>query len=156
MRVNDAVLGLVLALFAAGVIGYASTFPAMPGQRYGPALFPTLIGTGIAVCGVVLIVQGLRAHRLSGGQLVAWPASRGGRLNVAIIVAVLLFYIVAVEDLGFIPTGMIVLAPLLVRLGSRPLPGIAIAFAATLVIHALFSKLLLVPLPWGVLQPIAW
>ena len=156
MRLNDAVLGLVLVLFAVAVIAYASTFPAMPGQRYGPALFPTLIGVGLAVCGSILILQGIRARRLVGGPLVAWPAERAGKINVAILVAALLFYILAVDDLGFIPTGVAVLTAVLIRLGTRMLPALMIAVAATLVIHVLFSKLLLVPLPWGLLQPVAW
>ena len=46
MRVNDAVIGGVLVLFALAMIWYTRTFPAMPGQDYGPALFPVLIGIG--------------------------------------------------------------------------------------------------------------
>jgi putative tricarboxylic transport membrane protein len=31
-----------------------------------------------------------------------------------------------------------------------------IGLAATLLIHTVFYKLLLVPLPWGILQPLEW
>jgi putative tricarboxylic transport membrane protein len=31
-----------------------------------------------------------------------------------------------------------------------------VAVAATLLIHTLFYKLLRVPLPWGVLEPVLW
>ena len=37
-----------------------------------------------------------------------------------------------------------------------PVPAVAVAIAATLVIHTCFYKLLKVPLPWGVLQRFAW
>ena len=61
MRVNDAVIGAALVLFALAMIWYTRTFPAMPGQHYGPALFPVLIGIGLLLTGVVLIVSGLRS-----------------------------------------------------------------------------------------------
>jgi putative tricarboxylic transport membrane protein len=43
-------------------------------------------------------------------------------------------------------------------LAMRVPPGRAllIALVAALLIHAAFYKLLRVPLPWGVLMPIAW
>ena len=158
MRLNDAVIGLLLLLFAAAMIAYTATFPAMPGQRYGSALFPRIIGAGLGLCGLILIAQGTRARRLAGApaRLATWPATTPGRINVALVLTGLIFYILFADDLGFIPTGILLLTPLLVRLRVRILPAIGIAVASTLVIHALFSRLLLVPLPWGVLQPIAW
>jgi putative tricarboxylic transport membrane protein len=63
VRLNDAVIGVVLVLFALAVIGYARTFPAMPGQNYGPALFPTLIGIGLALAGAILIVGGVARRK---------------------------------------------------------------------------------------------
>lgn len=156
MRLNDAVLGLVLLIFAAAMMAYTTTFPAMPGQNYGPALFPLLIGVGMAACGLLLIAQGLRARRVAGGRLVAWTAPASGRLNLLLVLAALLFYILASDWLGFIPTAILILTPLLLRLGTRPAAALAVAVAATLVIHTLFARLLLVPLPWGLLAPVAW
>jgi hypothetical protein len=34
-----------VALAPLAMIWYTRTFPEMPGQHYGPALFPVLIGT---------------------------------------------------------------------------------------------------------------
>ena len=45
VRINDAVIGAVLVLFALAM-WHTRTFPAMPGQDYGPAAFPVLIGIG--------------------------------------------------------------------------------------------------------------
>ena len=47
VRINDAVIGASLVLFALAMIWHTRTFPAMPGQNYGPALFPVLIGIGL-------------------------------------------------------------------------------------------------------------
>ena len=65
MRLNDAVIGIALILFALAMIAYTRTFPEMPGQHYGPALFPVLIGIGFIITGVILIVSGLRRRRAS-------------------------------------------------------------------------------------------
>ncbi len=45
---------------------------------------------------------------------------------------------------------------LLVRLGTGLVMSAVLALATTLVVHALFAKILLVPLPWGIMQPVAW
>ncbi len=157
MRLNDAIFGVVLLLFAAAMMAYTQTFPAMPGQSYGPALFPLLIGTGLTVCGAALIVRGVRLRQ--DAALIAfgdWMGSTRHRVNFALIPAALLFYILAADFLGFIPCAVTILAVLCVRLGSGWLASAVTAVLATLVIHGFFSKFLLVPLPWGLLQPVAW
>ena len=47
MRFNDAVFGVVLLLAAVAVFAVARGFPGMPGQNFGPALFPDLIAAGL-------------------------------------------------------------------------------------------------------------
>ena len=51
MRANDAVNGAILILFAAIMIALTASFPAFPGQKYGPSLFPRLLGAGLIICG---------------------------------------------------------------------------------------------------------
>jgi len=60
------------------------------------------------------------------------------------------------ERLGFIVCAFAVLCALLWTYGVRRALILPIALTATLVIHTGFFKLLKVPLPWGVLQPLAW
>jgi len=43
-----------------------------------------------------------------------------------------------------------------VKLRGRPLSSLVVAVAVTLLIHTVFSRYLLVPLPWGLLTPLAW
>ena len=59
MRVNDAITGGVLVVFAVAEIAYTRTFPSLHGQKYGPDLFPMLIGVGLFICGVALIFRGI-------------------------------------------------------------------------------------------------
>lgn len=158
MRLNDAVIGIALILFALAMIWYTRTFPAMPGQDYGPALFPTLIGLGFIVTGVILIVSGLRRRRVEplfgGGE---WLRSGPHIINFLAVVGGLLLYIVASDWLGFILTSLLLLFVWLVLFrGGKPISSLAIALAVTLAVNYAFSQLLLVPLPLGLLQPLLY
>ncbi len=158
MRVNDAISGLILLLFAAAVIGYSTTFPAMPGQRFGPALFPQVIGTGLGFAGLVLIVSGLRRLRVEGwAQPDEWVTSGRQVSNALAILMALAVYIVAAGPVGFIPTAFVVTAALMIKLRQgHVLSSLLISAAATFVIYYAFARLLLVPLPGGLLRAYGW
>ena len=158
MRLNDAVIGVALILFALVMIWHTRTFPAMPGQNYGPALFPTLIGVGFIVTGVILTVSGLRRRRLEplvgGGE---WLRSGPHVVNFLAVVGGLLLYILVSDWLGFILTSLLLLFGWLVLFrGGKPISSLAIALAVTLAVNYAFSQLLLVPLPLGLLQPLIY
>jgi putative tricarboxylic transport membrane protein len=158
MRLNDAVIGVALVLFALVMIWYTRTFPEMPGQDYGPALFPVLIGIGFLITGAILIVSGLsrrRAEPLFGGG--AWLRSGAHIINFVAVVGGLLLYILVSDWLGFIPTALLLLSGWLVLFrGGKPISSFLIAVGVTLVVNYAFSQLLLVPLPLGVLQPLLY
>lgn len=155
MRFNDAAIGSVLIVLAAALAVYAQTFPDIPGQQYGASVFPTLVAVGFAGSGMVLIASGLR----QSAPLVAWAdwaRDRHGVRNVAIVVLLVLFYILASDRLGFILT-MAPILFILLRLFSVGLAlSLAIAVGVTLLIQHVFGSYLYVPLPWGVLAPFRW
>ena len=158
MRINDAVFGAVLLLFAAAMIWHTRTFPEMPGQDYGPALFPVLIGIGFAVTGLILVVTGLRQRRtvpwFAGGDWLRSGRQLGGVLAV---VLGLLFYILFSNWLGFVPTAVLLLTAWLVTFrGGHWVSSIALALAVTLVVNYAFTRYLLEPLPLGLLQPLLY
>ncbi len=150
MKINDAVMGGLLLILAAAIGIYVSGFPGMPGQRYGAALFPGMIAAGLAACGALLLARGVR-EQAPAFEFAPWTRSVPLAANFALFCGALLFYVFAVETLGFMVTGTLLLLALFLKLGVRPLPALAVAPLAVLVIHLLFYKLLKVPLPWGVL-----
>jgi putative tricarboxylic transport membrane protein len=157
MRLNDAVFGVLLIVFAIAEIAYTRTFPSLHGQAYGPNLFPILIGVGFLITGAILTIQGLVQR--AGAPLVqvgAWAADRRNVVNFALVLLALLFYIAASDWLGFILTAFIIMLVLLKSFGSGMATAVVMAALTTLCIHTLFARVLLVPLPWGLLQPVAW
>jgi putative tricarboxylic transport membrane protein len=159
VRINDAVIGAVLMLFALAMMWHTRTFPAMPGQDYGPAVFPVLIGIGFLTTGLILIVSGLRRQKAEGWWFAGgeWLRSRTHVARFVAVLGGLVVYILVSGWLGFIPTALLLLFGWLVLFrDGKPVSSLVIALAVTLVVHYAFSQLLLVPLPLGILQPLIY
>lgn len=137
------------------ILWHVQGFPPMPGQKYGPALFPGLIAAGFLACGAILAVQGARAGTpwlaLGGWTRRARPLAA----FVSVIVG-LAMYVLAVDRLGFHITGFALLAGWMLVLGVRMRTVLAVSVIAPIVIHLAFYKLLRIPLPWGVLERFAF
>ncbi len=54
MRIDDTVLGALVALLGAVVLWHVQGFPVIPGQRFGAGLFPGVIAAGMVACGLLL------------------------------------------------------------------------------------------------------
>ena len=155
MKISDSVIGVFLVALAIAILIHIQSYPLIPGQNYGPALFPGVIAVGLLGCGVLLFIRGLRA-RLPLVELSAWMRNPVTLTNFLAVCAVLVFYVVAADPLGFLPTAALCLLGLFLKLKVRVVPAIVVAVSAALMIHFLFYKLLRVPLPWGVLERFAW
>ena len=158
MRFNDAVFGIILMVFAAVVMIHSeTTFPGLPGQDFGPAFFPVIIGGVLFACGAILIIQGIAKRRtipvVSMGE---WVRSPRRVINFALVIGSLIFYVLVSDFLGFIPTSVLILALLTYRYGKGIVFALSSAVIVTLVMHTAFYIVLRVPLPWGILQPVAW
>ena len=161
MKLNDAVWGALFALLGAAILWHVQGFPRIPGQNVGPALFPGVLAVALLISGGVLIASGVKARRAAAAApaWAAWPdwvRSPRHRLAFAVLVASNVFYLLVVDRLGFLLTAFAYLAALMWVLRVRIAVLVPVAFIVALAIHYAFYKLLRVPLPWGVLQPIAW
>lgn len=157
MKINDALSGALLLALALAILVNIQSFPRIPGQSLGPSAFPGLLAVLLAGCAIALIVRGLReragADWYTSG---AWLRSPHHLTNFLLTIGVLLFYILAADKLGFIICGILLLGAMFWKLRVRPALIAPLAVAVTLLIHAIFYKGLRVPLPWGVLLPVAW
>ncbi|MFL5506322.1 MAG: tripartite tricarboxylate transporter TctB family protein [Gemmatimonadales bacterium] len=155
MKLNDAVIGAALVALGLFILWHIQGFPAMPGQKFGPAWFPGIAAAGLAICGGMLVVQGVR----SGQQWLVfdeWTRRKRPVAGFASVVAGLGFYVVASNPLGFHLTGLVLMLAWLRVLGARWSVAMPVAILAPIVIHLAFYKLLRIPLPWGVLEPFAF
>ena len=155
MKLSDALTGAFLIALAIAILFHIQSYPLMPGQNYGPALFPGVIAVGFIGCGLLLIVRGVRA-KVPLIALADWVRNPVTLTNFLVVCAVLVLYIVLAQPLGFLLTAPLCLFLLFLKLKVRLPTAVVVAIVSTFVIHFLFYKLLRVPLPWGVLERFAW
>ena len=162
MRLPDRVTGLFLVGLGSLSAYGGALLPPVPGQPVGPNVFPLVIGIGLAMCGL-MIAFGIGHAFEEEEQLVPFeagqqaPAPRGALYGLRALVppALLLFYVLVADRLGFILTaGLIVLATS-TALGARLKLSIPLAILAPIGVHLIFAKLLRVPLPIGLI-PMPW
>ncbi|MGL4241555.1 MAG: tripartite tricarboxylate transporter TctB family protein [Beijerinckiaceae bacterium] len=153
MRVNDLISGAFLIALALAMIAYTFTFPPFPGQKYGPSLFPRILGGGLVLCGLLLMIRGRR--QLAAGASLAsiddsYRAFRGWA-SVAMILGVIAAYILLSNAVGFVPVAFTGLLLLLWWFGVGLGRAVVIALIAVLAIDWFFGWLFRVPLPLGLL-----
>jgi len=151
VKINDAPAGAALILLGATILWHIQGFPAMPGQKFGPAWFPGLIAAGLAICGAMLVLSGAK-RRGPWLALPEWTGRARPLAGVAAILAGLIAYIFLVDRLGFHLTGIALLALWIRVLGGGWRITFAVAIGATVIIHLSFYKLLRIPLPWGIFE----
>ena len=133
----------------------------MPGQPVGPNVFPLVIGSGLALCGLAItfgIGTPSKRKKRSFRSRAARPRPPPGKLyglRALLPPALLLFYVAVADRLGFIITAALIVYATATALGARWRLALPLAVLAPIGIHLIFSKLLRVPLPIGLL-PMPW
>jgi putative tricarboxylic transport membrane protein len=161
LQLSDRITGSCLAALGAVTVYGASLQPSAPGQDVGPGVFPTIIGLGLVGCGA-MVALGV-GHSFEApddvipaepGQAVPQPPSHAG-LRAFLPPLLLIFYVLAAEPLGFVPTAFVMAAAVAFAMGASARLALAIAVLAPLAVHLVFTRLLRVPLPDGLL-PMPW
>jgi tripartite-type tricarboxylate transporter receptor subunit TctC len=122
----------------------SDAFESVRATRYGPMVFPALIGVGLAITAGTLLARRNRA---------ATPAAdfRPAVIGAGVAVAWVAAFILLVEPLGFILTTFVLLALLMKYLGARVTIAAAIAAVTAVATYQLFAIQLRVSLPTGLL-----
>jgi putative tricarboxylic transport membrane protein len=174
MQVSDRITGAFLIALG-GVAAYAgSRLPPVPGQQVGPNVFPTVVGIGLVVCGALIALrvghrfeEQAEANPAADSNTAPAPApasaqwwrgpAAGWWRHLAVIVppALLVFYVLLVEHLGFIATAAIMVLASELVLGGRLRLALPLALVTPFAVHLVFYKLLRVPLPIGLI-PTPW
>jgi putative tricarboxylic transport membrane protein len=148
MRFNDGLIGIVLILFGAAVLLYTRGFPTLEEGYPGPALFPNVLAVLFLIAGLVLLIQGARSK---AALIKIDRKALGGRalLNILSVLPAVVVYIFLSEPLGLLILSFGLLFLLMTWFRATALWSMVMACSVTLGIYLLFSKFLLVPLPWG-------
>ncbi|MBD3847171.1 putative tricarboxylic transport membrane protein [Bosea sp. OAE752] len=163
MLLSDKVTGGVVAVLGGLAFAYGSQLPPVPGQQIGPSAFPMVIGAGLVLCGgLIMLGIGHRFEEVAEADLASHTAPEqlaplpAWRNWLALLPpALLAFYALVSETLGFLPTSAIMVLVASLAFGARPKLAVPLAIIAPFVINLIFLKLLRVPLPGGIL-PFPW
>ena len=165
MQLSDKVTGGFLIVLG-GLAAYGgSRLAPVPGQQVGPDVFPMVVGTGLCLCGgLIMLGVGHRFEEEAEADLAAHsdeaqsvPRHIGWLRGLMALIppALLLFYVLTVDRLGFALTAGLMVLTVALALGARLRLAVPLAIVAPLIVHLLFSKLLRVPLPPGLI-PLPW
>ncbi len=163
MLLSDKVTGGIVAVLGGLAFAYGSQLPPVPGQQIGPSAFPMVIGAGLVLCGgLIMLGIGHRFEEVAEADLASHTAPEqlaplpAWRNWLALLPpALLAFYALVSETLGFLPTSAIMVLVASLAFGARPKLAVPLAIIAPFVINLIFLKLLRVPLPGGIL-PFPW
>lgn len=157
MKISDRLMGCLILVFATAVLIEARSFPVIPGQSIGSGLLPTIVAVGLIGCGAFLILGDLAASpRPKLAEAGEWISDRRRILRVAIVLLGTASFIPLLDVIGFPALSIAVLMAFLLSLRVGLVTAAVVSVIASLAIHTLFSKVFLVPLPWGILQSVAW
>lgn len=163
MQLSDRLTGGAIATLGATAFFYGSQLPPVPGQQVGPSAFPMVVGGALVLCGI-LIVIGIGRHfeEVAEADVVSHAAPEdlepmpAWRNWLALLPpAAMIFYALASEPLGFLPTSAIIVLVSALAFGARLKLAVPVAIIGPFAINFIFYKLLRVPLPGGLL-PFPW
>ncbi|WP_119308002.1 tripartite tricarboxylate transporter TctB family protein [Cohaesibacter haloalkalitolerans] len=176
---KDILTGVILSVSGVWVAWQAQSFPTLGGMKFGPGLFPTIAGSGLAICGLLVLFTGIMSYVRAGET---YPETENGTgfgsgkgigsgqseaslkpqlsgkawiNSIALILGVILFA-AFLDTVGFHLLAFPLMACLLMLYGVNWWKSVLLAVGVTMLVHFLFYSFLHVPLPWGLLEPIAW
>ena len=155
MKVSDFALALVLLALATAMAVGALSFPPMPGQAFGPKLFPNIVAAGFVLCALALIMRAIKTKTIQI-KIVRpeWWNEPGRRGNLAILLGSIVAYTLLVERAGYVLTTFALLVLLMKRLGASWRATLFASFLGTASTYIMFAYWLRVPLPPGLLTGI--
>jgi len=137
------------------VLSLTRSFPGGTGaiNISGPAFFPNILSFILIALGVLQILNGIFGKEegiASAAEI--WKGMKSKEfINLLIMSALFIFFIIAVEFLGFITTSAIFLLAVNWRLGIRLVKNLIFTAVFMLIIYLVFSMIFKVTLPSGII-----
>jgi putative tricarboxylic transport membrane protein len=158
---REIAIAVFLAAFGGAVIALSGEIQSgVQTDPLGPRVFPSALGAGIALCGLLLGVGALFRRQpkqsgllLNGGD--AEEVEKGPFSSTRLLGAVVatVIYVAAFESVGYlIATPLYVVAILLIHAGASWRTLIVAPVLITSVLYVTFRFALRIPVPGGVLE----
>jgi putative tricarboxylic transport membrane protein len=135
-----------------GIFIWASTFgfPVLDDAHPGPSLFPRVLGTLFIVFGAMVVYSGWKSREVPQTNPDEEPIPLN-YFNPILVIILIAAFIALANKLGFIITGVAILFILMMKLRVSILKRSIVSIALVCFVYFIFSKILRVPLPMGLL-----
>lgn len=153
---TDRIIGLGFVVLGVFILALSLQLPqplAATRIAYGPGFFPSILGAVIACSGVVMLFFKPDAELDEDEDEVAEPVHLRQCLRPMLVVCAALAYILFSQQLGFLILAPLILTALLMMGRVSVRQSLLIGVTGSIAVYVLFAKLLLVPLPLGLLTP---
>lgn len=157
MKLNDAILGAAFLALSLWIGISALAMPRMAGSAIGAGTFPLVVALMMAAGGLSLTLSGLKTWRSAPvAQLADWLDNRPALTRAGAAITFVLIYALLGEWIGFpllVPAMMIALLWLTT---GRPLASVILGCLISAGVWLLFARVLMVPLPLGLMSRILY
>lgn len=126
------------------------TYPSLEKGHPGPGLFPNLLAILFIAFGATLVWKARKPPSSDEAQTEV-PLGPQRITNAFFVIGIVAVYVLVVDFLGFLITSAVLLFLLMKKLHVSLFKSALASIAITLFINILFSKVLRVPLPFGML-----
>ncbi|NBF38895.1 MAG: hypothetical protein GVY14_00615 [Spirochaetes bacterium] len=155
------VIGVLALVIGIATYALTSDLPTGRGDVHlvGPAFFPRILALILGAAGLWEITIGtVKAVRDGERPITAERikniATSWYAVNMVLIIALVVFFVLMFKPLGFVLTALIVVFVVMHRLGVPVLKNLFAGLVFVVVIYLLFGRLFTISLPGGVLSVI--
>jgi putative tricarboxylic transport membrane protein len=150
MGTKDYIGGGIFMALGVFIWGMTFRFPELDGGHPGPSLFPRVLGTLFIFFGSLVIYNGWKSSRVKG-EIPPEEQIPLNYFNPILVIILIAAFIALANKMGFIISGIGVLFVLMMKLRVSLLKRSIVSVALVCFVYLIFSKLLRVPLPIGLL-----
>jgi putative tricarboxylic transport membrane protein len=159
MRIPDLVVAVVLGTLSVAIIVQAGSFPKLAGLAVGPGLFPIVLASALLLSSVMLAVQAFVPDRASrppaDEEVVPKGTHPAARWRFLAVIAACAIFAGLGQALGFVIAGIVAVSILMLAFGVPPVRALVISIIAVVLLDLFFVHVMRIPLPLGVLTPLA-
>ena len=152
MALKDLIGGGIFTALGIFIFILTLRFPSLDDNHPGPSLFPTILAVLFVFFGGIVLYRGFRPGKEGGAEATAEEAlPRENYFNPLFVLGLIVAYMIFSNWLGFLITSCLVLFLMMIKLRVSLLRSVFISILITLFVNIMFSKILRVPLPTGLL-----
>ncbi len=148
MKRNDIIVGCIFVALGIFIFTQTISYPSPEKGHPGPGLFPNILAILFIAFGGTLIYKAREPLSKNEAEIVSGSKRV---LNALLVLGIVAVYVILVDSVGFLITSAVLLFVLMKMLGVTLLRSTIASITITLFINLMFSKILRVPLPIGIL-----